>query len=302
LADRIASDAPLFLDGPTGTALEGRGFRSHPSLWTASAAENAAELLAAVHRDYLRAGAEAVTANTFRTTAFAAEQAGLAEPIATARRWLFATVAVARACASEFSEARSVLGSLAPLADCYAPQNTPSDVVLRREHRRTAEWLIEAGCDAILVETQGCGREVRIAVAEAVSAGGVPVLVSFLPDTTGTQLLDGDSLLAAATDCVERGAQALLVNCAPSDVLLKALTVLRPLAARGVLLGAYPNAARMTLVDGVWRWASQSRGADLAAASVAFRRTGARIIGACCGYAHDDLAAMKSAFFGADSA
>ena len=31
----------LVLDGPTGTELEARGYRSHPSLWTATAAVDA---------------------------------------------------------------------------------------------------------------------------------------------------------------------------------------------------------------------------------------------------------------------
>lgn len=294
-------DDTLLLDGPTGTELIHRGFVEHPLLWTASAAETAPDLLAQVHRDYLRAGAELLTTNTFRTTSFAARQAGI--PESTARAWLQKTVDLSRRVCHEFSGPRFVLGSLAPLADCYRPQDTPEDAVLQREHARTANWLSEAGCDGILVETQSCGREARIAVEAAVLAGQLPVLISFLPDETGRRLLGGDDLLSCAEACLAQGARAVLVNCAHSEVLAQALAVLQPLSARGVLLGAYPNAAHLVanaeggapnfLADPAFaNQTKTARGQVLAHAGAQFRQCGARIIGACCGFGPSDLAAL----------
>lgn len=289
--------APILLDGPTGTALEARGFRSLPGSWTAGVVDSDPALLAAVHDDYLRAGAELITANTFRTTAFAAQTAGLADPEATAKRWLFSSVALARTCAAKWGSARFVLGSLAPLADCYRPQQTPDDRVLRIEHRRTADWLVQAGCDGILVETQGCGREARIAVESAIAAaaGAMPILVSFLPDASGDRLLDGEPLLPIAAHCLSVGASALLVNCAPVDVLIRALELLRPLADGKVPLGAYPNAARLQVTGGVLRWQADAQAADRVDAGRRLRQAGAQILGACCGFSAADLTALAAA-------
>jgi S-methylmethionine-dependent homocysteine/selenocysteine methylase len=289
----------LVLDGPTGSELEARGFVSHATLWTAAAATSAPELLASIHRDYLGAGAELLTANTFRTTAFSAKQAGL--PVQTARHWAQAAVAVARGVASPAG--RWVLGSLAPLADCYRPEDTPADAVLASEHAETADWLVEFGCDGILVETQGCGREARIAVTAARRAGALPVLVSFLPDSTGTRLLNGEDLIGCAEACLTAGAAAVLVNCAHSEVLARSLAYLRRLGS-AVPLGAYPNAARLLRDAGHLSWQADPsfvRGDVkeqcrlLSEAGREFRSAGAHLIGACCGFSPIHLAALAAA-------
>jgi homocysteine S-methyltransferase len=278
----------LVLDGPTGTALEARGYRSHPILWTATAAVDSPEPLAAVHRDYVSAGAGLVTACTFRTTAHAARAAGRAPE--EARAWLAAAVAVARAvCAEPLAGGALCAGSLAPLADCYCPESTPPDEVLRAAHAQTAAWLAAAGCDLILVETQGSGREAAIAVMAA-RAAGLPIWVSFLPDTDGEHLLDGSPLVTAAVACVRGGAGAVLVNCAHRDVIERALHALQPLRSDGVPLGAYANAARLQRVPGEPpRFIADpaplgQQVAEYAAAARRWRDTlGAVLLGGCCG-------------------
>lgn len=292
LTARLRGEEPLILDGPTGSELERRGFRSHETLWTARAAELSPALLHDVHRSYLLAGADLLTANTFRTTAWAAERAGFAA--SDSRGWLQRSVAIARAACAEASGPRWVLGSLAPLADCYHPHETPPDAILRREHARTAEWLAAAGCDGILIETQGSGREARIAVAAA-RPTGLPVLVSFLPDPSGVRLLGGDPLRDCAEACLSLGAAGVLVNCAHVEVLERALSELRPLRC---FMGAYANAARMVMSAGEPAWIPDEpavANAALVRAGVAFWRGGARLLGACCGFGPDALALLAQA-------
>lgn len=294
LTARLGAQAPLILDGPTGSELERGGFQSHETLWTARAAELAPSLLYDVHRSYLDAGADLLTANTFRTTAWAAEQAGFAA--SGARGWLARSVAIAREACAGAPGPRWVLGSMAPLADCYHPQKTPPDAILRREHARTAEWLAAAGCDGILIETQGSGREAQIAVAAA-QLTGLPVLVSFLPDPSPgeVRLLGGDPLRDCAEACLSLGAAGVLVNCAHVEVLARALSELRPLRC---FIGAYANAARMVMTAGEPAWIPDEPDVAsdaLVRAGVAFWRGGARLLGACCGFGPDALALLAQA-------
>ena len=67
LVERLQRAGPLVLDGATGTELERRGVATRLPLWSADALIHAPELVARIHRDYADAGAEALTANTFRT-------------------------------------------------------------------------------------------------------------------------------------------------------------------------------------------------------------------------------------------
>lgn len=293
-----ALERHLILDGPTGTELLARGYPARPWLWTALAAWDAPALLRAVHQDYLAAGADILTANTFRTSAHALAQVGRE---AEARALTMATVAAARDAINSRGAPRPaaaapsdrphprVAGSLAPLADCYHPERAPADAVLDRAHRHHAALLAEAGCDLLLVETQGSAREALAAVRAAQAETALPVWVSFLPAEEGARLLGGDPLLPTARACLGAGAAAVLVNCVHADVIDRALAALAPLAAEGVPLGAYGNAARMQLHAGAPIWLPDSRPLEIQARAYgrraqAWRRDrGAYILGACCG-------------------
>lgn len=298
----LAARGHLILDGPTGTGLESRGFVSHPELWTARAAREAPELLAAVHRDYRRAGARLVTANTFRTTATRARAAGLERPEDASRELLRASVELAAAvCREGPGPAALCAGSLAPLADCYRPLDTPPDEVLAIEHARTAAELSAAGCDLILIETQGSAREARRAVAAARSSCDRPVWLSLLPAPDGEHLFDGGSLLTTAAACAELGAEAILVNCAHAEVCERALGTLQPLRRGGIPLGAYANADRLELsAGGALRFIQDPAPLPVQIAAYAnaarrFRdRLGAVLLGGCCGMTPGHIAALSA--------
>ena len=57
----------LILDGATGTELERAGLRTGLPLWSTHALLEAPEAVLRIHAAYLAAGAEILTANTFRT-------------------------------------------------------------------------------------------------------------------------------------------------------------------------------------------------------------------------------------------
>lgn len=279
----------LVLDGPTGTQLIARGFQAHPVLWTARAAVERPDLLRAIHLDYLAAGANIITANTFRTSSYTAEKAGLSA--AEARRLTHAALAVATEAIEDGGAGarRFLAGSLAPLEDCYHPAATPELAVLEKVHAETSGWLVEGGVDMVLAETMGTVREALVAVRAARKAGAT-VAVSFIPDESGARLLGGDGLLEAATLCVQSGAESVLVNCAAASVLELALETLQPLARDGVPLGAYANAAHMHVeFGGGIRWEEDARPENVRVAEYAERvagwraRFGVKIAGGCCG-------------------
>ena len=300
LAQRLQSPpaGPLFLDGPTGTQLEAAGFVSHPLLWTASASVEAPDLLAAIHRRYVAAGAHCLTANTFRTTAFAAQQAGV--DVARVRGWARQAVQLARDACRQAADPRWVLGSMAPLCDCYQPAQVPPDAILDREHARNADWLLDAGCDGLLIETQGSSREALCALRAARRHFDGPVLLSFLLAEPGDRLLGGDGLVTTARACIDAGATAILLNCAHFAVVQRGLQQLAtglPTTDSGSRwLGAYPNADRCERQGSDWRWVADpdARRLLLPRARQLWAQ-GARIVGLCCGFGPADLAQMIAA-------
>ncbi|HEU4401919.1 MAG TPA: homocysteine S-methyltransferase family protein, partial [Candidatus Polarisedimenticolia bacterium] len=168
---------PVLLDGATGTELTRRGLPTTLPLWSAHALANEEGLavLRAIHEDYVRAGAEIVVTNTFRTTRWALERAGAGD------RWrLFNRRAVECARTASGSvpgHTCLVAGGLAPLEDCYRPDLVPSAEVCLAEHRRQVDLLAGLGVDLILIETMNRRREAEAAL-RAAAASGLDVVLS----------------------------------------------------------------------------------------------------------------------------
>src|SRR5512146_2033834 len=76
---QLATGNALLLDGATGTELQRRGVDTSLPLWSARALLEAPEVLRAIHADYIAAGADILTTNTFRTHRRTLTRAGLGE-------------------------------------------------------------------------------------------------------------------------------------------------------------------------------------------------------------------------------
>ena len=124
-AQRFAGAPPVILDGALGTELERRGVETGLPLWSTHALLEAPETVESILREYAQAGAEVLTAGTFRTQARTLARsdvpglADLAEEI-TAR-----AVDLARRAASAVDAPVWIAGSAPPLEDCYRPDLVP---------------------------------------------------------------------------------------------------------------------------------------------------------------------------------
>ena len=289
LAARLATGAPILLDGATGTEIERRS--AHPGatalpLWSTHALLREPALLGEIHRDYVRAGAEVLTANTFRTQRRTLARAGLAERSEelTAR-----AVEIARAAAHDAAPGRRavlVAGSQPTLEDCYHPERVPDDDALAREHAEHAQALARAGVDFILVETINTQRE-AVAALRAARETGLPACVSFVC-AAGGRLLSGESLWEAVAACIAFGPLAVLVNCLPAGFVPACLPALRH---SGLPFGVYPN------LGGPEARGDVRRNADLlpdafAALAESWIAEGARLVGGCCGTTPAHIAAI----------
>jgi homocysteine S-methyltransferase len=281
--ERFRQGPPVLLDGATGTELARRGVSVDGPAWSAAALLTHPQIVRQIHEEYAAAGAEIVTANTFRTHA---RNLGNLGSQRSAQEVAAAAVRLAREATGEQA---LVAGSLAPLEDCYHPERTPPVRELEREHAAAAEALAAAGADLVLVETQPTIREGFIA-AQAASATGLPVLVSFVCAANG-RLLSGESLRSAAEAVLPLNPRGILVNCLPVDAVAEAISVLR--AACGELaVGAYANAG-LRDPDGKWIATSYSAADCYAAAALDWVAQGARIIGGCCGTSPAHIAALR---------
>lgn len=276
---------PIVLDGAMGSELLRRGIPTALPLWSAHALLEHPEVVRSVHGDHVEAGAEVLTANTFRTNPRTLERCGLAD------RHEELTALAVRLAREAAASAPGVLvaGSIAPLEDCYEPGLVPPDSDLEREHSRMARTLARAGCELLLVETMNTLREARAAAAAGLETG-LPVWVSFVVGP-GARLLSGEDLREAAGEVERLGASAVLVNCAPLPVAAEAFRVLR--GSTGLPCGLYPNHGRSDPVHG---WSSDPLDARLfERLARGWFEEGARIVGGCCGTTPDHVRAIAAA-------
>lgn len=276
-SERLARGETLLLDAALGTGLERLGIDCALPLWSAPALWTAADAVRGVHAAHAAAGADLLTANSFRTQRRTLERAGLGDRATELCR---RAVALAREAAAQGGHAVAVLGSVAPLEDCYRPDLVPSAAQLEREHAEHIANLVAAGAEGLLLETLNTLRE-AICAAEQARASGLPFLLSFVCGAEA-KLLSGEPLAAALDRVAGIGAQAVLVNCLPPR---HADAAAECLARSGLRWGVYAN-----------RGAAEAELSPegFAARAEPWLAAGAQIVGGCCGTTAADLRALRA--------
>jgi len=291
------SQATLRLDGGTATELRRGGIPMSSPWWMTRAVLSDARrrVLRDVHERFLGAGAQVITANTFRCNLRSLTRAGLEDA---GLAWMVhASIGVAFASRNAAGTPETLIAaSIAPVEDCYRPDVVPPDEELRVEHKWLATELSRSnGVDIALIETMNCEREARIALAAAQEAG-LRGWVSFICDDGG-KLLSGEPLDRVAKALEADGAEAVLVNCSPVEQTEEALRVLRD-ACSGPI-GAYPNIEDRS---GLPPWTHYDGELPVGLTPDEFGELIARwqqdynltMVGGCCGTTPDHIAAMSA--------
>lgn len=276
LAILLAKKRPLILDGAMGTELQRRGANTLLPLWSAEALVLSPALVLQIHQEYIRAGADIITANTFRTTRRTFLRTGLADR---SQRLTSIALGLARQARDAFPHREILIaGSIAPLEDCYRPELVPPQRALEEEHAELAGRLAEGGADFLLLETMGTIREAS-AACKAAAATGKEVVVSFLCNEKG-DLYGGEPLRDAVKEIEPYGPTAFSVNCVSPRAIEKAIGNL--CAATSLPYAIYANVG----VPG--KEHSEVMSTDInegeyCVYALRWLKEGAAIIGGCCG-------------------
>lgn len=286
---RLSFSHHLILDGATGTELNRRGVDTGLPLWSANAllSDRDSGILKRIHMDYLDAGADIITTNTFRThrrALFPSGNAGRALEL-TRRAVDIARAAIAGA---ESDSPKFIAGSLSTLEDCYRPDLVPPEDALRAEHSERIHDLIECNVDLILIETINTIREAVI-MAKLGTITGTPVVVSFVCNKEG-KILSGESLTDAARELLPLGISVIGVNCGPTPNLAKPLAELKAACGEDFPLIAYGNIGH---ADEKVGWINTDSENPKAYCEHAVHWP-AMIIGGCCGTTPMHIAELKS--------
>jgi S-methylmethionine-dependent homocysteine/selenocysteine methylase len=291
----------VLLDGGIGTDILRRGV-----YWRSHGMERNPEVVEAVHADYIAAGADVITTNTFQLTRrsylnlyYSLDHMRRVGPLGLEHRAAELTaeaVALAQKARTKSGREVAIAGSVSPLNHCYRPDLVPADTELRSEHAESTAQLAEAGVDLILLETMNTIREARIA-CEAARDSGLPVWLSFVVGADG-RLLSGEALADAVRAVEPLGPEVVLVNCGPPKDITGALTELCRHRKRPV--GAYAHIGKYNPPSwkaGFYPRFSETESwppARYAAVVGQWLESGAQVVGGCCGTTPDHIRALRA--------
>jgi homocysteine S-methyltransferase len=288
-----AAGSILLLDGAMGTELERRGVNTALPLWSAHALLEAPEVVEQIHVEYLEAGAEAITTNTFRTHRRSLAKGGFGDR---ARELTFRAVEIAIRARERVNSDALVIGSIAPLEDCYRPDLVPGVEECRDEHAEMISHLVEAGVDLIAMETMNSMRESTAAIEQVRAATPGKWMASFCVKTDGPPgvMLRGSTLADMIPELTD--AYAVGINCIPAASMDSQLKLLRALLPEGMRLAAYANGADFCAqgqcIGGAKRATEIVNPQRYAEYAESWVQAGVSILGGCCGTTPETIRAI----------
>jgi 5-methyltetrahydrofolate--homocysteine methyltransferase len=285
----VLRDRRLVCDGAMGTQLMLAGLEQGGSgeHWNLTHPER----VLAIQRRYAEAGADCIITNTFGGSRTMLKRHGHADELRAINQ---AAVRIAR---EAFGGREGfVLGDLGPLGAILEPYGDMPQTEALEVYREQATALVEAGADAIIIETQTSLDEIGLAI-DAARAAGAPSIIASLAydlsqDKTFYVTMMGVMPDRAAAFVEERGANIVALNCGTGMDMAGAAKVAQIYRENcGLPAMVQPNAGLPVLEN--LKAVYKQLPADMALDVPLALEAGANIIGSCCGSTPDHTRAIR---------
>ncbi len=305
LERRIAEREVIMLDGAVGSRLQTMGVPMSGFAWAASALESHPSTVRRMHEQYIEAGADIITTNTYASARHNLEPLGLVDKVTELN---LRAVMLAQDARDKAARDRPVLiaGSVSSFgirvaneADYADRWTETSEAQAQANLHHQAEILAEAGVDFLLAEASG-GNTQRKWVVEACVATGLPVWPGFkvrFDDGESIPRLGYNSLQTIGEgfdDVVALGGSVACIFHSPIAATDAALQMIRP-KWQGPLC-VYPEAERDDYVETYRDSAATPVTPDeYVAWATGCVAAGVQIIGGCCGIEIDHMRPLRDA-------
>jgi homocysteine S-methyltransferase len=289
------------LDGAMATELERRGFDLNGPLWSAHVLESTPEAIAAVHRDYLQAGADCLLTASYQVSAEGFEKIGLSpEAAATAAdRALRSAVSIAERVRSDYQASSPrpiwIAASLGPYgamlhngAEYHGNYAVPTEE-LTAFHRRRIAVLAQTGADFLAFESVPSLDEAEAILIALREFPSLPAYISFTC-RDGAHVAHGESLQACG-ELLDRDPQIIAIgmNCTPPRFIRSLTRQLASVTRKPIVV--YPNSGEQWDADRQC-WVGEGELEQFREQAREWRAVGAQWIGGCCRTSPDHVRAV----------
>lgn len=294
IRERLNQNELVILDGGVGTELQKRGIEMDES-WCGTASRNT-EILKQVHLDYIKAGAQVITTNTYASSRLLLDAAGVGKDFEEIN---LKAIGAAKAARDEVSDDILIAGSLShryPIAHGDMQSNAIiqfEQSVLQEATDEMANILVENGCDLILLEMMYHPDRIQT-VFESAKKTNKPIWAGF--STRRTE--NGDIL--SLTDSVDVPFREIVriikdyeldaVGIMHTDVNIvsDSIKIVREIYDGTILV--YPDSGGW--VSPNWIFDKVIKPHELKVRASEWAKEGVQILGGCCGLSPEHIQAV----------
>ena len=286
------------LDGGTGTELQKRGVPMKSQAWCGLAALENIGVLEDIHRDYIAAGADIITTNTYATSRVLLAQDGFGDKFEEINRAsIHAAQKVRDSCGRPGVLVAGSLSHRGPIAAGTARPDSSAAGGLDEMAQAVRELALlhrDEGCDLILLEMMYDPIRMPL-VFSAAAESGLPIWAGFSArrGKQGEVLGFGPEKDIPFADIIsilkEWQVDAAGIMHTSADLVSAALHILRTVFA-GPLL-AYPDSGYFKSPH--WQFKDVIEPPALRDFAESWVAQGVQVLGGCCGLSPDHIAALK---------
>ena len=282
---------PLLGDGAMGTQLMFAGLEQGNcgEEWNLTHPER----VLAIQRRYAEAGSDCILTNTFGGSRIMLNRHGNADKVVEINQ---AGVEIVR---QTFGDREGyIIGDIGPFGGLMEPYGDFTQQQVRDAFNEQAKALVDAGADAIIIETQTSLEELEIGIEAAKLAGAACVIGSMAYDIT----LDGSTFRTmmgidperAAAFMQKHGVDIVALNCGTGmDMERARQAVARYKKVTDLPVMAQPNAGQPKLIE--MKVVYDETPQQMVEGVEPLIDAGANIIGACCGSTPEHIRAFREA-------
>ena len=294
--EKLENGKLVILDGAMGSELEKSGAKMDKNLWCGTCSVEFPELVTKVHEDYIKAGADVITTNTYACTPISMKNYGLEKSI---EEFNQKSVQVAKKAIKNSKKDIALAGSVSASGSFYKL----GIKAMIPGFKEQIKILKEEGVDLIILEAMSSQADIVQAMIECSYKINIPVWLSIscvIDDKTNNVMLGYNDTVDSPPEVYENFEISLnrfsklhkgpiLIAHSDIDVTGKALDIAKK-NLNGIL-GVYPNTGYYEKPH--WKFADDITPNDYLEYAKSWLKNGAQIIGGCCGLGVEEIKAIS---------
>ncbi len=295
--EKLDNGKLVILDGAMGSELEKNGAQMDKKLWCGTSSIKFPEIVRKVHEDYIEAGADVITTNTYASTPISMKNYGFENSI---EEYNKKSVLIAKKAAENSNKDIAIAGSVSASGSFYKL----GIKTMIPNFNEQLKILTEEGVDLIILEAMSSQAEIVQAMIECSTKVKVPVwlAISCVIDNNSNQIMLGyNDSIDAPPEVYENFEKSLkkfsqlhegpiLIAHSNIDVTGKAVKIAKKIF--NGIIGAYPNVGFYEKPH--WIYEDNMKPEDYLIQAKSWVENGSQIIGGCCGIGPDLIKSLSN--------